>query len=560
MSKLHEFMPHSFTAYRNKIGLTDLHGNFISNIPDVVLAFPYKDCMLAGGQTKDDQKRQEIFYNEVLAPDRIDCLLEPKALVNARRYSPNSVENAIDFRADDNLIVKGNNLLALASLERRFGSRIKMAYWDIPYNTGSDSFGYNDRFSRSTWLVFIKNRVEKTLPLLKKDGVILIQCSFHNYAYLKVLLDEIIGNHVMTFNVLVRHPDRVLTADKDFNDCVEYILVYAKSPAFKMPRRAQPKTVDDYKFVVRELTEGTPIDFDGRHARMFLPHEYELIEAAPSERNFKIMTVRGSIREKVSSGRFYVKHLQPLEHRYPPKTLFKVDGIGDDAFGFRYFYLPPHGNKNGAYLQGMPQSSAVTLKPYANFIDFVHSYNVVNSEGGVEFRNGKKPEDLLEFLMNIFSDEGDLVLDAFAGSGTAAAVAHKLNRRFILIEQMDYAESITVPRVRNAGAAFVYCELARLNQKFIDEIARAIDPSELGKILNQILRAGYIDWRVEPEAIDRAEFAALSIDEQKQLLIELLDKNMLYVNRYDLDDEDFVLDDDSKAFTRSFYESEVRNV
>ncbi|MBR1579215.1 MAG: site-specific DNA-methyltransferase [Selenomonadaceae bacterium] len=553
MTEYHEYMPRSFTKYRNKIGLVDGKGEFIINRRDIALVFPYKDCVLEGGQTRDDQRRQEVFFNETIAREEITCLLDPKVLVGARRFTPEGVEPALDFHADDNLIVKGNNLITLASLQKRFGNRIKMAYWDIPYNTGSDSFGYNDRFSLSTWLVFIKNRVEQTLPLLQRDGVILIQCSFHNFAYLKVLLDEIIGNHVMTFNVLVRHPDRVLTADKQFNDVVEYILVYSKSPDFKMPRMVQTKTVNDYKYVVNELTEGKPIEFDGRRGRYFLPTEYELLETQPSDKNFKIVTVRGSIREKVSSGRFYVKHLQPLEKTFPPKTLFKVEGIGDDAYNHRYFYLPPCGNKNGAYLQGMPLSSSVTYKPYPNFLDFVQSYNTVNSEGEVEFRNGKKPEDLIEFLMNIFTDENDIVLDAFAGSGTTAAVAHKLKRRFITIEQMNYIDDITVKRIRNAGASFVYCSLARLNQAFVDELERASDHSTIQNILERVINVGYIDYRLEVSKLDEEEFAALTLEEQKQLVMEIIDKNMLYVNRYDIDDVEFAIADADKSFTHSFY-------
>jgi len=194
-----EFLPDSYTRYKNKIGLVDRNGDFLSASNNVELAFPYKDCILEGGQTKEEQKRKELFYNESLAPEEIDRLFSEKILGNAKRYASNKkVESIKSFTDSDNLIINGNNLLAIASLKKRFSSKVKMVYWDIPYNTGSDSFGYNDSFSRSSWLVFIKNRVEQVLPLISnEDGVFLIQCSFHNYAYLKVLLDEIIGNYVM---------------------------------------------------------------------------------------------------------------------------------------------------------------------------------------------------------------------------------------------------------------------------------------------------------------------------------------------------------------------------
>ena len=154
--------------------------------------------------------------------------------------------------------------------------------------------------------------------------------------------------------------------------------------------------------------------------------------------------------------------------------------------------------------------------------------------------------------MNIFTDENDTVLDAFAGSGTTAAVAHKLKRRFITIEQMSYIEDITVKRIRNAGASFVYCELARLNQKFVDEIERAVDGSTLENILAQVLKAGYIDYRLKVDALKEI-FPTLTVEEQNQCLMEILDKNMLYVSRYDIDDAEFEIGDADKAFTRSFY-------
>ncbi len=571
-----EFLPDSFTRFKNKIGLSDHMGDMISATSDVVLSFPYKDCVLEGGQTKEDQSRDEKFFNTVLAPDEIDKMFLPKVLTNPTRCSAEGLKTITEMKDDENILVKGNNLLSLSSLKRRFGNKIRMAYWDVPYNTGSDSFKYNDKFSRSSWLVFIKNRVEQVMPLLDPiSGVLLIQCSFHHYAYLKVLLDEIVGNYVMTFNVLVRHPERTLTADKEYNDVVEYVLVYSKSPSFKMPKIAEDKTVDDYQWTVKELTEGKEIEFEGRKGRVFEPDEYELIKGEPAKENFKIVTVRGSIKEKVSSGRFYVKYLQPLETQYPSKTLFKVDNIGDDMYDYRYFYLPPEGNKNGAYLQGMPTSTNKTYKPYPNFIDFVQSYNTVNDEGVVEFRNGKKPEDLIAFLMEIFTSEGDYVLDAFAGSGTTGAVAIKLNRRFVLCEQMDYIEDTTRARLLgvvkgeendtlteyeySGGGSFLYFELKKQNQTFIDRAKKAESDSELKDILNDVIKTGYISCQVNPKEIEAniTDFDGLSTDQKREFIMSLIDANLLYVNMDDIDDAEFAVTDVEKAFSRSFYNMEA---
>lgn len=122
-----EFLPDSYTAYTNKIGLTS-NNDFISNKNDVVLDFPYKDCILEGGQTKDDQNRKEIFYNETLAQDEIRRMLDPKVFTNAKRYTKDGVEEGITFNEDDNLIIKGNNLIALASLLKRYEGQVKCIY------------------------------------------------------------------------------------------------------------------------------------------------------------------------------------------------------------------------------------------------------------------------------------------------------------------------------------------------------------------------------------------------------------------------------------------------
>lgn len=180
-----EFLPDSYTAYTNKIGLTH-NGNFISQTNDVVLDFPYKDCVLEGGQDKDDQKRSEIFYNETIASDEISRMLAPKVFTNAKRYTalgekdllgnldPDTIqieeETDITLNNNDNLIIKGNNLIALASLLKRYEGKVKCIYIDPPYNTQNDSFNYNDSFNHSTWLTFMKNRLELAKKLLREDG------------------------------------------------------------------------------------------------------------------------------------------------------------------------------------------------------------------------------------------------------------------------------------------------------------------------------------------------------------------------------------------------------
>ncbi|MBR5459758.1 MAG: site-specific DNA-methyltransferase, partial [Clostridia bacterium] len=184
-----EFLPDSYTRYKNKIGLVNANGDYISTSNDISLVFPYKDCVLEGGQTKDDQKRSEIFYNETLAPDEVDRLLYPKVLTNAKRYTADGVEENIVNFDEDNLIVKGNNLLVISTLRKKYANNVDCIYIDPPYyfdkNKPADAFKYNSNFKLSTWLVFMKDRLLIAKDLLKDSGVIFCHIGEDGFHYLK---------------------------------------------------------------------------------------------------------------------------------------------------------------------------------------------------------------------------------------------------------------------------------------------------------------------------------------------------------------------------------------
>ncbi|CAM3360230.1 Site-specific DNA-methyltransferase (Adenine-specific) [Helicobacter labetoulli] len=213
----------SFTSYTNKIGLGFKTKSFLKTNNEVVLNFAFKDGVIKGGQSKDEDKKNEIFFNEILAKDEIDVLFARKALQNFElvsgnylschtEHSPCHTERSEVSQRDSsafskpqndkiksalkntpNLLIKGNNLLALHSLKKKFANKVKLIYIDPPYNTGNDSFNYNDRFNHSSWLCFMKNRLEIAREFLRDDGVIFIQCDDNEQAYLKVLMDEIFG-------------------------------------------------------------------------------------------------------------------------------------------------------------------------------------------------------------------------------------------------------------------------------------------------------------------------------------------------------------------------------
>ena len=243
-----QFLPDSYTAFKNKIGLLDEKGEFISEKKEVVLSWPYKDCVLEGGMTKEDQKRDEIFWNEILAPDEITRLFDPKVFTNAKRIDKDGEHKLDKFKTDengnikDNLIIKGNNLLVLLSLKKRFAGKVKLIYIDPPYyfheNKSEDTFNYNTNFKLSSWLVFMKNRLEVAKDLLSKDGAIFIQIDDDGLPYLKVLLDELFGieNCITTIAIKVTSESGVKVSANKPVRVKETILCYSKSSDWKYNR------------------------------------------------------------------------------------------------------------------------------------------------------------------------------------------------------------------------------------------------------------------------------------------------------------------------------------
>lgn len=580
-----DYWADSYTQYANTIGLAS-EGKYLQYNTDVVLDFPYKDCVLEGGMTKEDVGKEEVFYNEVIARDEIDTLLAPKAFVNVKKYDADGEHETDSFSDEDNLIIKGNNLLALHSLKERYAGKVKMIYIDVPYNTEGDSFKYNDRFSRTTWLTFIKNRIEVAKELLSENGVFLIQISFHQYPYLRVLLDDkqILGEdcHLLDITSLVRHPDRTLTGDKEFNDVTEFTLVYSKNKDFKMPKKEIQKTNKDYIYSVDFSDNPSEIKYLGnKKIEIYLPDKVKIVKQKPHDRGLKTTSIRGSIREKNSSGRFYVSYIEPLINEYPNGTFFKVPDMGDDYLDYRIFSTPKEGLKNGYYFQGMPQSSTITKKPYPNFIDFVQEYNLVNNEGVYEFRNGKKPEKYIKYYMEMFSSKNDIVLDFFMGSATTQAVAMKMNRRFIGIEQMDYIHTVSVPRLQKViegeqggiskdvnwqgGGSFVYAELMELNQVFMNKIDQSATKEDLAALWEELANNADLNFQLDKEKLTAElvkahdeeagslTFNDLTFEEQKEIFKQALDKNQLYVPYSEIEDKKVVLSDNDKAFNHSFY-------
>lgn len=581
-----QFLPDSYTAFKNKIGLT-AGDEYVSENKEVVLAWPYKDCVLEGGMTKEDQKRDEIFYNETLAPDDINRLLDAKVFTNFKRIDKKGEHKLDDFKRDekgtikDNLIIKGNNLLALASLKKKFAGKVKLIYIDPPYGKDADSF-YNDSFKRSTWLTFMKNRLKVAQELLSSDGLIFIQIDEAQFAYLKVLADEIFNKFVTIITTKTRSDYGV--AQEDFLYTVtEHILVYANTKPTNYKKYITKQISKDSKFFSQYnqqlINLGTEEKFNeietGKVGKVsiFRHVGYQIKSIPQGNRNVEYYSANLDliIRTSNSQGGF----LQKIYQEIPEEGLFSVEYVPTKGANkgklFRYFIL----NRSTILWAKNLFNNAEELERnviLTNLWDDISWLGIAN-EGGVKLKNGKKPEALIKRIIETTTRENEIVLDFHLGSGTTCAVAHKMKRQFIGIEQLDYKENDSVIRLKNvingdqsgvsksvgweSGGDFVYMELAKWNEEWIEKIEKAKTQKELTKLWDEMKETAFLSYKVDPKTVEAnsKDFADLSIANQKKFLIECLDKNQLYVNLSEIEDKEYGVRKEDKELNKNFYES-----
>lgn len=560
-----QFLPDSYTRFKNKIGLVDEKGDLIQQSGNVELVFPYKDCVLEGGQTKEDQKRNEIFYNTTLAPDEVDRILYPKILVNATKTTTDGTVTIDTFKDSDNLVIKGNNLLSLSSLTKKYRGKVKCIYIDPPYYfdkvTATDTFKYNSNFHMSTWLVFMKNRLTIAKELLCKGGTIWINISEDGMHYLKVMADEIFGKECFLGTIPRRTRSGKSDVPFNFSQDFDWIIAYTNvDEANKVLGRS----------VERKYYE--TLDFPGRPWRLA-----DLTSQQPKSKRpnsyFTMVDPKTGKEYPASEKRTWAVTRDTFQQYYDNGAIVFPDGY--DFLNISKPYARKFKDEDDANGKLSSVISDFQMQDFLKALMFDSKNMDGNSQidelfGRDEF-DYAKPENLIKSILEVCTSEEDIVLDFFLGSGTTCAVAHKMNRKYIGIDQMDYIETLAVERLKkviqgetggiseevdwNGGGSFVYCELAKSNQKFVEEIKAAADTATLDDIYKRIIATGFISSKVNPKDIDasKQEFSELSIDDQKRLLMDLLDKNLLYVNYCDIDDEEFAISEDDKAFTRSFY-------
>lgn len=594
------FLPDSYTKYINQIMLTDEYGNSIRKNSAVVLEFPNKDCVLEMDATVDKEERNEVFLNEQLMKKEVDCLLAPKVFTNPVKFDKDGMHAVTEIMAKDNLIIKGNNLIALHCLLPKYNGMIKLMYWDILYNTDSDKVPYNDSFKHSSWLTMMKNRLEVAHKLLARDGLIFIQCDDKEMAYLKVLCDEIFtrdNGYVNTVTVKTKIAGVSGSSEgKSLIDATEFILIYAKDKSCIYLKPANWGTplinvLNDYKESGKSWKYTTVLIDKGNRELLFEDVERGYTYYAYKDTKTQSVS-QFSASNNISEEEVYTKHFDKIFRTTNAQSSVratveqKTGNLPYDFVGLEY--VPIKGKNAGKKIEilykGASRAMVTSLSEmiimdgdvplYKDRISTIWTdidYNNLKKEGGVELPFGKKPEKLVSRILDLCVNEGDIVLDAYLGTGTTAAVAHKRGARYIGIEQLDSHMELAKKRLNNVingdttgvskefewngGGSFVFFELAKNSQTIIDRIGKSTTSAELLSIYNELKQSDFVLYRVDINKMESQSnsFESLSIEDKKKVLKTIIDKNTLYINYSDIDNADYNISTNDKLFTETFY-------
>jgi len=569
------FLANSYTRFRNKIGLT-IDGKFLRERGEVSLVWPYKDCVLEGGQTKEEEKRKEIFFNEILAQDEIDRMFDPKVLTNWKRYTVDGEQKVTEIERNENstirenLIIKGNNLMALHSLKKQFRGKVKLIYIDPPFNTGNDEFNYNDRFNHSSWLTFMKNRLEVAANFLRKDGVIFIHHDDKEFSYLKALCDEVFGRDNFLNNIVVKtsDPSGHKTVNPSPYSQTEYILMYAKSR-------------QNYKYD----THYVPSEYDPGYNQYIENISSEFSEWVISPLREKVAHANGydSVRVAISKmGKHAFNEIVAdfaLKHR---DSVFQATAISNDAGseivrlrdnskenrGVIYCYKREgyddvfirNGRQMYFYASKVKEidGELTPVKPLTNLWTDI-PYNGISREGGVRLKNGKKPEKLLRRMFDLRPYQEEAFARFF----------HCLDNDFPGKEwPLHFLFNMATGSGKTlimAGLILYLYEKGYRNFLFFVNSTNIIEKTKdnfLNPLSSKFLFAenSFLNWYVNPEMPEEAvnDFIEIGkgengLEKQKKLLADLLNKNQLYVNLSEIDDEDFGVSEEDKKLNRLFY-------
>lgn len=380
--------------------------------------------------------------------------IEPRLLIENAELS-----NTAADPDTENMLIHGDNLLALKALESKYAGQVKCIYIDPPFNTGQAFENYDDNLEMSIWLDLMRSRLQILHTLLRDDGTLFVHIDDQNLPYITILLDEIFGKQNRLYFITFKQG--AATGHKAINPgCVtttNFILMYSKEKVSWTPHRVYTKRGRDDRYT-KFITN---VDDDYNDWNIIT-----LIEAFAQENEIDVATARKRVKDNpILLERFVINNAVSVIRTARPDMKSVGKDIQEMVLASKnnpsaILYLHREGNPDMYFINGERilfykdklkniDGELVSAEPLTTLWDDILSNNL-HKEGNVSFPKGKKPEYLIKRVLEIATDEGDLVMDSFLGSGTTIAVAHKMKRRWIGIEMGEQAYTHCKPRLDTA--------------------------------------------------------------------------------------------------------------
>ncbi|MCY4266401.1 MAG: site-specific DNA-methyltransferase, partial [Flavobacteriaceae bacterium] len=497
--------------------------------------------------------------------DEIDRLFEPKVLTNWKRYDQDGEHKVSelskneDGTLNENLIIKGNNLIALHCLKNIYRGKVKLIYIDPPYNTGGDAniFTYNNRFNHSTWLTFMKNRLTIAKEFLKEDGLIAIAIDHYELSYLTTLADEIFKRENRVGIITIVNNPMGRQHGKFFTPTNDYMIVYAKNNEYAKFNKVILSQEDEKKFNLKDSV--------GRYKLE------PFIRLGGGDSNLRT--------NKPKAWYPIYANIETNQISFTPKTNFKkIYPITQNGQERTWIYVKDSKKLNLDDLVVSENNGRIEiLRKYriekGKMITTVwndkkynsnhHGKRLVEKYTNKHFSYPKSLFTIIDVL-KIMSGKDDLVMDFFSGSGTTGHAVLKLNeedngkRKFILVEQLEDHIEVSIDilsKILQANGSFIFCELSS-TAKFIVENLRENNDSEVLKLWNNLKNNAHVNYRIDFDKTSDDEFKKLHINDKKKILLNVLDKNMIYIPYSELENKDFEIHSEDKSLTSQFYGDE----
>lgn len=327
--------------------------------------------------------------------------------------------------------------------------KVKLVYLDPPYNSkrnrGARKY-YND--SNMLWSLFLSSIINYSYEMLREDGFLAISINQTELFNLKNIADEFFGdeNFVGLFPVKIRHKERQLMINATFHDVYEYLLIYRKSKQQRFVCEYKPANIEKfcYKILILDNTCEKCV-INGKDVEIYDENQYRIEKVEPAEDNLRRYIIAGKLKTANWSGEWFEKNLRNLGN----DKLVKVYGLENEGLGYRWFQTQSDKRASGVYFQSALCAGRPILP--TNDLDYTEIVPNIYKEGGegCDFKDSKKPESLLKWIIDITTCKGDLVVDLFGGSGTTLDVCLKSKRDCIIVEKHNEPYEIIKRRVAN---------------------------------------------------------------------------------------------------------------